>query len=412
MDIKVLLRLSYGRYGIKGPNNELEKYAFGRASFYTPRTHAGTPQNQLNEGDKLNLVKAANYHSGDQANKDTRTRIRGAFPSLVRHQYNRRIDSQPHSSPPEHHNLRQRLNTLMGVSNNIIAVLNFVAFLCSIPIISSGIWLASKPDNECVHLVRWPVIILGVLILLVSLAGFVGAYWNHQCLLAAYLFFMATLIVLLLALLVFAFVVTRPDGSYAVPGRVYKEYRLSGFSNWLRHYVADNKNWNRIRACLSQSDICGKLARDDAYFTVDQFLQSDLSPLQASSSIGSNDTKFTGLCEAAQTSKRQLAKESGCCKPPSVCGYSYVNPTVWVNPVNPVSDPDCSAWSNDQMQLCYGCNSCKAGMIGNLRHEWRKANIALIVAAVALIWVYVIGCCALKNAQTEELFSRYKQGFA
>ncbi|KAG0491843.1 hypothetical protein HPP92_005241 [Vanilla planifolia] len=344
----------------------------------------------------------------------------------------------------------------MGVSNNIIAVLNFVAFLCSIPIISSGIWLASKPDNECVHLVRWPVIILGVLILLVSLAGFVGAYWNHQCLLAAYLFFMATLIVLLLALLVFAFVVTRPDGSYAVPGRVYKEYRLSGFSNWLRHYIADNKNWNSIRACLSQSDICGKLARDDAYFTVDQFLQSDLSPLQASSSIGSkekllqfieeskdwrgkgpDDTKFTGLCGEtwwmkpcktkqlkhpslspthtmvmASYYRRQLAKESGCCKPPSVCGYSYVNPTVWVNPVNPVSDPDCSAWSNDQMQLCYGCNSCKAGMIGNLRHEWRKANIALIVAAVALICVYIIGCCALKNAQTEELFSRYKQGFA
>jgi hypothetical protein len=50
-------------------------------------------------------------------------------------------------------------------------------------------------------------------------------------------------------------------------------------------------------------------------------------------------------------------------------------------------------------------------MIGNLRQEWRKANIALIIAAVALIWVYVIGCSAFKNAQTEDLFRRYKQGY-
>ncbi|KAL0925258.1 hypothetical protein M5K25_003577 [Dendrobium thyrsiflorum] len=271
----------------------------------------------------------------------------------------------------------------MGLSNNIIAILNFIALLCSIPIIASGIWLASKPDSECIRLVRWPVIILGVLILLVSLAGFVGAYWNHQCLLAAYLFSMATLIVLLLALLVFSFVVTHNDGEYDVPGRGYKEYRLAGFSDWLRHYVGDDGHWVRIRACLSQSDVCGKLARDDAYFTADQFFRTDLSPIQ-----------------------------SGCCKPPTVCGYSYVNPTVWVSPANVAADPDCYAWSNDQTELCYGCNSCKAGTIGNLRGEWRKANIVLIIAAVALIWVYIIGCSALKNVQTEELFRRYKQGFA
>ena len=111
----------------------------------------------------------------------------------------------------------------MGVSNSITAVLNFIAFLCSIPIIAAGTWLASKPDNECIHAFRWPVVtlgiltllvslagapvvILGILILLVSLADFVGAYWNKQGLLAFYLFCMAILIALLLILLVFAFV--------------------------------------------------------------------------------------------------------------------------------------------------------------------------------------------------------------
>ncbi|RWW29294.1 hypothetical protein BHE74_00002523 [Ensete ventricosum] len=272
----------------------------------------------------------------------------------------------------------------MGVSNNITAVLNFVGLLCSVPVIGAGIWLASKQDNECVRLARWPVIILGVLLLLVSLAGFVGAYWDKQGLLAAYLFCMAALIVLLLIFLVFAFVVTRPDGSYPVPGRAYHEYRLAGFSAWLRHYITDH--WIQIRACLSSSDVCQKLGRDQPYLTADQFFQTDLSPLQAT--------------------------QSGCCKPPTVCGYGYVNPTVWINPSNPMSDVDCALWSNDQNQLCYNCNSCKAGLLGNLRHEWRKANVALIIAAVALIWIYIIGCSAFKNAQTEDLFRRYKRGYA
>ena len=106
-----------------------------------------------------------------------------------------------------------------------------------------------------------------------------------------------------------------------------------------------------------------------------------------------------------------LILQSGCCKPPTVCGYNFVNPIIWTNPVNPTADPDCSLWSNDQNQLCYDCNACKAGLLGNLRKEWRKANVILIVAVVVLIWVYVIACSAFRNAQTEDLFNRYKQGW-
>lgn len=103
--------------------------------------------------------------------------------------------------------------------------------------------------------------------------------------------------------------------------------------------------------------------------------------------------------------------QSGCCKPPTACGYNYVNPILWTNPVNPMADSDCYLWNNDQNQLCYNCNACKAGLLGNLRKEWRKANIILIVAVVVLIWVYVIACSAFRNAQTENLFDRYKQGW-
>uniref|UniRef100_A0A0E0LCV3 Tetraspanin n=1 Tax=Oryza punctata TaxID=4537 RepID=A0A0E0LCV3_ORYPU len=269
----------------------------------------------------------------------------------------------------------------MAVSNNITACVNFLALVCAVPVVATGVWFASKQGEECARVARWPVAILGALLLLVALAGFVGAYWNRQGLLAAYLFAMAALITLLLALLVFAFAVTRPSGAYPAFGRGYDDYRLDGYSAWLRDHVAgDPRRWEGIRACLAASDTCRKLAQESVFFiTPEQFYQSHLTPLQ-----------------------------SGCCKPPTVCGYSYVSPTVWVNPANPAADADCAAWGNDPSQLCYECSSCKAGMLGTLREQWRRANVALVIATVALIFFYIIGCSAFKNAQTEDLFRRYK----
>lgn len=167
----------------------------------------------------------------------------------------------------------------MGLSNNITAVVNFIALLASIPIIAAGIWLASKPDNVCIHDLRWPVVVLGVMVLVVSLAGFLGAYFNRQGLLAFYLFCMALLILLLLFVLAFSFFVTSPDGSFRVPGRSYEEYNLEGFSGWLRNHVTGSVRWYKISTCLAGSNVCTKLAQD--YATAYDFFNSNrISPLQ------------------------------------------------------------------------------------------------------------------------------------
>ncbi|KAI3506557.1 hypothetical protein L2E82_19778 [Cichorium intybus] len=137
-----------------------------------------------------------------------------------------------------------------------MATLNFLALICFIPIISVGIWLASKPDNECIRWLHWPVIIIGVLFLFLALTGFVGAYWNKQGLLAFYLLCNDALIITGLILLILAFVVTRPSGAYSVPGREYKEYRLMGYSSWLCDHITYSDNWENIRACLASSSIC------------------------------------------------------------------------------------------------------------------------------------------------------------
>lgn len=268
----------------------------------------------------------------------------------------------------------------MAMSNNITAILNFVAMMCSVPIMAAGIWLASKPANECIHWLRWPLVFLGGAFLLVSLTGFAGAYWKKEGLLAVYLVAMFILIVLLLVLLVLAFVVTRPTGAYQVPGIGFKEYRLEGFSSWIRYRIVGDDNWGNIKVCLADSQICPKLS--DNFVSAPDFFAAHLSPIQ-----------------------------SGCCKPPLMCGFQYSNPTTWFNPSNIAAGADCALWNNDPRQLCYSCDSCKAGLLGNLREEWRKANIVLIITVVLLIWVYLIACSAYKNAQTEQLFRRYKQGW-
>ncbi|KAF2549233.1 hypothetical protein F2Q70_00019802 [Brassica cretica] len=70
--------------------------------------------------------------------------------------------------------------------------------------------------------------------------------------------------------------------SFLVPGRGYKEYRLEGFSSWLRENVVDSKNWRKIRACLADSDVCPNLSQQ--FITADQFFSSSsITPLQACS---------------------------------------------------------------------------------------------------------------------------------
>jgi hypothetical protein len=169
----------------------------------------------------------------------------------------------------------------MAVSNNITACINFIALLCTIPVAATGLWLLSKQGEDCARLARWPVAVVGGLLLLVALMGFLGAYWNRKGLLACYLFAMAALITLLLGLLVFAFTVTRASGGQPVPGRGYEDYRLQGYSAWLRRYVADDpRRWEGIRTCIAASGTCRKLAQDTTFIAPEQFFASHLSPIQ------------------------------------------------------------------------------------------------------------------------------------
>ncbi|XP_065868342.1 tetraspanin-3-like [Euphorbia lathyris] len=259
----------------------------------------------------------------------------------------------------------------MRSSNHLIGLLNFLTFLLSIPILGGGIWLSSRANNtDCLKFLQWPLIVIGVSIMVVSLAGFAGACYRNTFLLWLYLFVMFFIIAALIGFIIFAYAVTDKGGGRRLINRSYSDYYLQDYSGWLKDRVASDSYWNKISSCVRDSKVCGKMGVtvNGVPETADMFYRRNLSPIQ-----------------------------SGCCKAPTECGFTYNNETVWTSSGGVVSNTDCNLWSNDQSQLCYSCNSCKAGVLGSVKKSWRKVSVINIVILIILVIVYVIGCAAFRN---------------
>ncbi|GLT93205.1 hypothetical protein SLE2022_110060 [Rubroshorea leprosula] len=246
------------------------------------------------------------------------------------------------------------------LSNTVIGFLNLFTLLASIPIIGAGLWMA-RSSTTCESFLQTPLLVLGFVILVISLAGFIGACFHVVWALWIYLLVMLVIIGTLMAFTIFGFVVTSQGGGRVIDGRLYKEYKLEDYSPWLRKRIEDPEYWTTIRACILNSKTCAAVGN----WTPIDYMQKDMSPIQ-----------------------------SGCCKPPTSCVYNMVTTNV--------QDPDCYQWNNSPMLLCYECDSCKAGVLESVRRDWHKLSVLNIVILLLLICVYSIGCCAFRNAQRAE----------
>ncbi|KAL8206334.1 hypothetical protein R6Q57_009885 [Mikania cordata] len=267
---------------------------------------------------------------------------------------------------------------MVRFSNNLVGILNFITLLLSLPILIGGVWLSRQGTSECERFLDKPVIALGVFLLIVSLAGLIGACCRVSWLLWVYLLVMFLLIVLLFCFTIFAFAVTNKGAGEAISNRGYKEYRLGDYSGWLQKRVNSQKNWNKIKSCLRDSKVCKSLIDDGSNTPADKFYNSHLSAIQ-----------------------------SGCCKPSDDCGFTYVTPTSWTNTNTTSTKPDCNAWNNDQNTLCFNCQSCKAGLLDNIKSDWKKVAVLNVIFLVFLIIVYSIGCCAFRNNREDNTWKRY-----
>ncbi|XP_021890645.1 tetraspanin-8-like [Carica papaya] len=264
---------------------------------------------------------------------------------------------------------------MFRLSNNLVGILNFLTFLLSIPILAGGIWLSKNGASECEKFLDKPVIVLGVFLLLVSLAGLIGACCRVSWLLWLYLVVMFLLIVLVFCFTIFAFVVTNKGAGEVLSGKGYKEYRLGDYSNWLQKRVSNAKNWNKIKSCLIDSKVCTEFHDRFASDTVNDFFSEQLTSIQ-----------------------------SGCCKPSNDCDFTFQNPTTWTKTTGPFNNTDCDAWQNDPNILCFNCQACKAGLLDNIKNSWKKVAIVNIVFLIFLIIVYSVGCCAFRNNRRDNAY--------
>ena len=93
----------------------------------------------------------------------------------------------------------------------------------------------------------------------------------------------------------------------------------------------------------------------------------------------------------------------GCCKPPEYCGFTMKNATFWEVPKKgpAVNESDCMKWSNEQNKLCYDCNSCKGGVLSNIRDQWKRLTTFNAVMLVIITSIYVLGCYAIRNNRSD-----------
>ncbi|XP_077236754.1 tetraspanin-8-like [Tasmannia lanceolata] len=256
------------------------------------------------------------------------------------------------------------------LSNIVIGILKFIAFLVFITIVAVLIWLSTtSPRNSCDQIFDSPVFVL-FFILMMWIATVYGVYFREPCIFCVSSLVIFLLLVLVFCFCIFALVITNKGAGQVVSGRGYKECRLRDYSNWLQKRVSDTKNCRRISSCLKYNKVCHTLQHSN--LTQAQFYEKKLSPIQ-----------------------------SGCCKPPTSCGFTYVNATVWQKPAanTTFSDADCNTWDNDKNTLCYNCQSCKAGVLAKLKRYWKMDAIFYFFIIGFLVMYCSMVCSAFRNTE-------------
>ncbi|KAL0794895.1 hypothetical protein Bca101_066272 [Brassica carinata] len=274
---------------------------------------------------------------------------------------------------------------MFRVSNFVVGLANTLVMLVGASAIGYSIYMFVHQDvTDCESAIRAPLLTTGIVLFVVSLVGVIGSCFKENLAMVSYLIILLAGIVALMVFSVFLFFVTNRGAGHVVSGRGYREYRTVDFSTWLNSFVG-GKRWVGIRSCLAEASVCDDLSDGRVSQIADAFYHKNLSPIQ-----------------------------SGCCKPPSDCNFTFRNATFWIPPAKnetaiATNNGDCGAWSNVQTELCFNCNACKAGVLANIREKWRHLLVFNICLLILLITVYSCGCCARRNNRTYhyELMSHF-----
>lgn len=254
-------------------------------------------------------------------------------------------------------------------SNAASCFINFLSLLVAIPLLCFGLWLKAEAKIECQRYVYVTVIAMGGVLLILSLLGIFGSCCRLNFFLGLYLFFMFLLMLAIAASISFTFYITSSVTIRQTEGSGV-EYML-GNPSWLQDKLVGE--WATTEKCMKEVRLCD--------YQVMQVLNKNAS--------------------VPRIFKAQMTPiEMGCCKPASGCGFTYVNATYWEAPSSgeiTSTNPDCKKWSNAQDGMCYGCDSCKAGMVESTKRELKRYVWLEIAMLLYISIVYSIASCAFSN---------------
>lgn len=145
-----------------------------------------------------------------------------------------------------------RFSNAMFIALNLISLaMGFAAVFCSA-------YVQMHDGSACQKTLEMPLLVTGLFLLIVSTLGLVGACCRTDWLLCIYLFVMLISILGLIAFTVFVLIVTN-----TFVGKKVSQNRLHDYSYWLQNRLADGKNWQEIRSCLADANVCRNLGNKD-----------------------------------------------------------------------------------------------------------------------------------------------------
>ncbi|KAL3512321.1 hypothetical protein ACH5RR_025038 [Cinchona calisaya] len=265
-------------------------------------------------------------------------------------------------------------------SNIIITILNLITLAVALLAIGYSVWLQIQHGSSlCQKVLQRPLLFVGLALFVVSFLGLIGSCCRLSFFMWIYLAVLFFMILGLICFTIFTIIVTNKGVGKVLSNKGVNDHRLGDYSGWLQKYVVNAENWDEIKSCLVDVHFCQHIAGGKA----PEFYQQSLSPI-----------------------------ESGCCKPPTYCGFEFQNATFWIMPKTgpAVPDSDCKTWSNDQTQLCFNCQSCKTQFLENIKKEWKTLAIINTCILVLVIIVYSVSCCALRNSRTGG-YAKHRGGY-
>ena len=167
-----------------------------------------------------------------------------------------------------------------GCSNAIVVILNAGIMLTSLLVLSLWAMTARDLPKACNKFVQSPLLLLGAALLVVSLAGIIGACCRISVLLWFYLVTSLLVILGISCFTVFLFVVSNKGVAAAVSGHGVGGLRLGDYSGWLQRTVSDAGHWENIQKCLRGTGLCADLQDVPEKYTV--LNRTTLFPVQAS----------------------------------------------------------------------------------------------------------------------------------